>query len=180
MVLWRITSLGGIALMKVAAVSLFVYMTCALLQSAVAQSTAPTAPPTVAESAMPAASPTTAYTLPPDKLEKSRALYHLRGKLLIVGTLWSLVVLLALLYLGIAAKYRDWAERAFRNSFLQALIMVTLFLLTLDLLNLPLDAYHRSIIRQYELSAQGSGSWFSVHFNAASIPPLPLPIPPTS
>jgi STE24 endopeptidase len=146
--------------MKVAAVSLFVYMTCALLQSAVAQSPAPTAPPTVAESAMPAASPTTAYTLPPDKLEKSRALYHLRGKLLIVGTVWSLVVLLAVLYLGIAAKYRDWAERAFRNSFLQALIMVPLFLLTLDLLNLPLDAYHHSISRQYGLSVQGWGSWF--------------------
>src|SRR5260370_2549197 len=102
MVLWRITSLGGIALMKVAAVSLFVYMTCALLQSAVAQSTAPTAPPTVAESAMPAASPTTASTLPPDNLEKSRALYHLRAKLLIVSPSCSFFALPDLPYLTIS------------------------------------------------------------------------------
>src|SRR5260370_6817450 len=38
--------------------------------------------------------------------------------------------------------------------------MVPLFLLTLDLLNLPLDAYHHSISRQYGLSVQGWGSWF--------------------
>jgi STE24 endopeptidase len=103
---------------------------------------------------------TSQYTLPPDKLAKSKALYDLRGKLRIIDTAYSLLVLLALLSLGIAAKYRDWAERASKNRFVQALIFVPLLILTLTVLGLPLDAYQQSISRQYGLSVQGWGSWF--------------------
>lgn len=104
--------------------------------------------------------PTTQYTLPPDKLAKSKALYDLRGKLRIIDTAYSLLVLLALLALGIAAKYRDWAERASKNRFVQAIVFVPLLMLTLTALGLPLDAYQQSISRQYGLSVQGWGSWF--------------------
>ncbi|HEY2499589.1 MAG TPA: M48 family metallopeptidase [Candidatus Angelobacter sp.] len=103
---------------------------------------------------------TTQYTLPPDKLAKSKALYDLRGKLRIVDTAYSLLVLLVLLAFGIAAKYRDWAERASKNRFVQAMIFVPLLMLTITLLGLPLDAYQQSISRQYGLSVQGWGSWF--------------------
>jgi STE24 endopeptidase len=103
---------------------------------------------------------TSEYTLPPDKLAKSKALYDLRGKLRIIDTAYSLLVLLALLSLGIAAKYRDWAERASKNRFVQALIFVPLLILTLTVLGLPLDAYQQSISRQYGLSVQSWGSWF--------------------
>jgi Zn-dependent protease with chaperone function len=103
---------------------------------------------------------TTQYTLPPDKLAKSKALYDLRGKLRIVDTAYSLLVLLALLYFGVAAKYRDWAERASKYRSVQALIFVPLLMLTLTVLGLPLDAYQQSISRQYGLSVQGWGSWF--------------------
>jgi Zn-dependent protease with chaperone function len=103
---------------------------------------------------------TTRYTLPPDKLAKSKALYDLRGKLRIIDTAYSLLVLLALLALGIAAKYRDWAERVSKYRFVQALIFVPLFILTLTVLGLPLDAYQQHISRQYGLSVQGWGSWF--------------------
>jgi len=106
------------------------------------------------------AAPTTQYTLPPDKLAKSKALYDLRGKLRIIDTVYSLVVLLAILYLGIAAKYRDWAERVSKYRFVQALIFVPLFALTLTVLGLPLDAYQQHISREYGLSVQGWGSWF--------------------
>src|SRR5437899_1297110 len=58
--------------------------------------------------------PTIAYTLPPDKLAKSKALYDLRVKLLIIGTIYSLVQLLGILYFGVMARYRDWAEKASR------------------------------------------------------------------
>ena len=105
------------------------------------------------------ATETTQYTLPPDKLAKSKALYDLRGKLRIVDTAYSLLVLLALLALGIAAKYRDWAERASKNRFVQAMIFVPLLMLTISVLGLPLDAYQQSISRQYGLSVQGWGSW---------------------
>lgn len=117
-------------------------------------------------SASPAASQTvpqtqtTQYTLPPDKLAKSKALYDLRGKLRIIDTAYSLIVLLALLYFGVAAKYRDIAEMASQKRFVQALIFVPLLMLTLTVLGLPLDAYQQSISRQYGLSVQGWGSWF--------------------
>ena len=103
---------------------------------------------------------TTQYTLPPDKLAKSKALYDLRGKLRIVDTVYGLLILLGLLYFGVAARYRDLAERAGKNRFVQALIFVALFLITTTVLQLPLDAYQQSISRQYGLSVQGWQSWF--------------------
>src|SRR6476469_6153377 len=106
------------------------------------------------------ATQTSVYTLPPDKLAKSKALYDLRSKLRIIDTAYSLLVLLALLALGIAAKYRDWAERVSKYRFVQALIFVPLLMLTLSVLGLPLDAYQQHISRQYGLSVQGWGSWF--------------------
>ena len=131
------------------------------LASAFAQNPASAPSPAAAPSASAQGTSTTEYTLPPDKLAKSKALYDLRGKLRIIGTVWSLAVLLAILYLGVVARYRDWAEKAFKNSFLQALIAVPLFLLTTDLLELPLGAYQHSVSRQYGLSVQGWGSWFA-------------------
>jgi Zn-dependent protease with chaperone function len=104
---------------------------------------------------------TTEYTLRPDKLAKSKALYDLRGKLRIIDTAYSLLMLLAILALGIAAKYRDWAERVSKYRFVQAMIFVPLLLLTLTVLGLPLDVYQQSISRQYGLSVQGWGSWFA-------------------
>jgi Zn-dependent protease with chaperone function len=102
---------------------------------------------------------TTEYTLPPDKLAKSTALYNLRGKLRIFDAIYGLLVLLVLLYFGVAAKYRDIAEAAGRNRFVQALVFVALFLITTTALQLPLDAYQQNISLQYGLSVQGWGSW---------------------
>jgi Zn-dependent protease with chaperone function len=106
------------------------------------------------------AGPTTVYALPPDKLAKAKTLYDLRGRLWIFGTAWSFAILLVILYLGVMSRYRDWAEKASRYSFVQAAIVVPLFLLTIALLELPLSAYHHSISLQYGLSVQDWGSWF--------------------
>jgi STE24 endopeptidase len=102
---------------------------------------------------------TTQYTLPPDKLAKSKALYELRGKLRIIDTVYGLLILLGLLYFGVAARYRDWAEAVGKNRFVQALIFVALFLVTTTALQLPLDAYQQSISLKYGLSVQSWGSW---------------------
>ncbi|HET9839612.1 MAG TPA: M48 family metallopeptidase [Candidatus Angelobacter sp.] len=103
---------------------------------------------------------TAEYTLPPDKLAKSKALYELHGNLRIVGTVYGFLVLLALLYFGVAAKYRDIAQQANRYRFIQALVFVPMLLATLTVLHLPLNAYQQSISRRYGLSVQGWGSWF--------------------
>jgi STE24 endopeptidase len=143
--------------------SLCLLVLCLSIASLTGMAQAPAVPgasarPAVVQSGT--ASQTSQYTLPPDKLAKSKALYDLRGKLRIIDTAYSLLVLLTLLALGITTKYRDWAERVSKNRFVQALIFVPLLMLTLTVLGLPLDAYQQSISRQYGLSVQGWGSWF--------------------
>jgi Zn-dependent protease with chaperone function len=103
----------------------------------------------------------TAYTLPPDKLEKAEALYHLGRKFRLIVPLYSLLVLLAVLYWGIGARYCDWAEHVSRWRILQALIFVPLLLLTLSIADLPFRIYGHHIGLQYGLSVQGWGSWFA-------------------
>src|SRR5215831_13113748 len=158
---WRVILAGG-SPMRLQVIILLSFVTCACLLSAEAFAQNPPAQstPEAVASPTPSAAPTTVYTLPPDKLEKSKALYDVRVKMRLVGTVWSFLVLLGILYLGIAARYRDWAEWASKYSFLQALIVVPLLLLTIDVLSLPLDAYQQSISRRYGLSVQGWGSWF--------------------
>jgi len=130
-------------------------------KQAIAQApAAPSASATPAVGQDAAATKTLQYTLPPDRLAKSKALYDLRSKLRIIDTAYSLLVLLAILALGIAAKYCDWAERVSKYRFVQALIFVPLLMVTLTVLGLPMDAYQQSISRQYGLSVQGWGSWF--------------------
>jgi Zn-dependent protease with chaperone function len=127
--------------------------------------------PVKAQAQSPAASPastavqsvpqtqTTEYTLPPDKLAKSKALYDLRFKLRIFDTLYGLAILLGLVYFGVAAKYRDWAEQVSRFRFVQALVYVPLILITITVFELPLDAYQQKISLQYGLSVQEWGLW---------------------
>lgn len=105
--------------------------------------------------------PTTEYTLPSDKLAKSKALYDISGRMRIIGTIWGFVVLLGILYLGVVARFRAWAERASHNSFVQALVAIPLFLLVLNVLDWPLSAYGHHISLQYGLSVQHWGSWFA-------------------
>jgi STE24 endopeptidase len=140
---------------------LIVVCLCIAPQRAITQAAAaPSASATPVATQSTPATQTSQYTLPPDKLAKSKALYDLRGKLRIIDTAYSLLVLLGLLALGIAAKYRDWAERASKHRFVQALIFVPLLMLTITVLGLPMDAYQQSISREYGLSVQGWGSWF--------------------
>jgi len=102
----------------------------------------------------------TQYTLPPDKLAKSTALHKTHIREFIVDSIYGLALLLIYLYAGWAAAFRDLAERVARNRFLQACIFVPLFLITLDLLNLPPDIYGHHLSRSYGLSVQGWASWF--------------------
>ena len=129
-------------------------------QKSIAQAAgAPAASPAPVATQATTATETTEYKLPPDKLAKSKALYDLRGELRIIDTIYGLLILLGLLYFGVAAMYRDWAEKVSRFRFVQALIFVPLILITMTVLQLPLDAYQQKISRQYGLSVQGWGSW---------------------
>jgi STE24 endopeptidase len=104
--------------------------------------------------------PVVEYRLPPDKLEKAAALYHTRVTLFVAGTLYGLGVLALALWWRIGARFRDWAERASRRRFLQALVFVPLVVATIDALTLPFSAYAHHMQVRYGLSVQGWGSWF--------------------
>jgi STE24 endopeptidase len=103
----------------------------------------------------------TEYRLPPGKLAKSEALYRTRMILSVAGTVYAPAVLTLLLVLRIGARYRDWAERASRRPFVQALVFAPLLVLTIDVLSLPLGLYGQSLQRSYGLSVQSWASWWS-------------------
>lgn len=102
----------------------------------------------------------TKYTLPPEREKKARALASLRLRQWIVELVYGLLVLVLILRWKIAAKYRDWAEKASGNRLVQGLVFAPLIVLTMDVLMLPTGVYENSLERAYGLSVQGWGSWF--------------------
>ena len=100
-----------------------------------------------------------AYTLPPEKYEKAVAYSRAGYRLHFAAFAYTLVMLLIILRLRIAPRFRDLAERVSRRRLMQVIIFVPLFILLYDLLQLPLDVCGHSLARQYEMSIQGWGSW---------------------
>jgi STE24 endopeptidase len=113
------------------------------------------------QSAQPASSSAkvTTYTLPPDKLERAKALYTTETRLLPVDIGYTLLVLFLLIVVPVARRFRDIAERRSRRRIVQALIFVPLFLLTLKVLLIPGGIYGHHLRLQYGLSVQGWASW---------------------
>jgi STE24 endopeptidase len=105
-------------------------------------------------------SPLLQYSLPPDKLAKAYALYLLDGSLYFITGIWAVVVLWIMLRGRFGARLRDWAERASRRRFLQAVIVMSLFVLALEIAQLPFELYQHHIGLTYGLSVQRWGSWF--------------------
>lgn len=102
---------------------------------------------------------TTKYTLPSDKLEKAVDYAHARYALYFGSQIYGVAILVAILALGIAAKFRDWAVAASRRRFVQSLVFIPLLLLTLDLANLPLAFYSQHLERKFAQSIQSWPSW---------------------
>ena len=100
------------------------------------------------------------YTLPPDKLQKAYALYLLYGTLYFVTAAWGLFLLYLMLLLRIGVRLRDWAQRASRLRVLQAFMVMSLFVLVIELTQLPFDIYQHHVSLHYGLSIQHWGSWF--------------------
>jgi STE24 endopeptidase len=100
------------------------------------------------------------YTLSQDRYAKAVAYSRAEYILYFVSYALGFVVLVLLLRLGIAAKFRDFAERLTSNRWLQGLVYIPLLIVTLDLCALPIHLYGHSLSLHYEQSIQGWGSWF--------------------
>ncbi len=106
------------------------------------------------------ATPITEYRLPPDKLEKSQALYRTGVTMNLFATVYGIALLVVLLSLRVSARIRDFAERVSKRRFVQVIIFAPLLLILIDILTLPLSIYGHDLQMSYGLSVQGWGSWF--------------------
>jgi STE24 endopeptidase len=100
------------------------------------------------------------YSLPADKLAKAYALYRLDGSLYFITTLWAVLLLWMMLRTRFGARLRDWAEQLSRRRFMQAIVVMCLFVAALQAAQLPFDIYGHHIGLAYGLSVQHWGSWF--------------------
>jgi len=101
----------------------------------------------------------TAYALPPALYEKAHHLGQIEFWFALLGFAYGVVLLWLILKWRLAPKYRDWAEKASRNRFVQAAILAPLLILTIDALSLPLDIHQQWVDRRYGLSIQSWPSW---------------------
>ncbi|MGH8102458.1 MAG: M48 family metallopeptidase [Chthoniobacterales bacterium] len=129
---------------------------CAIASIVSAQTETPAHQPTVEKID---SSRAQAYTLPPDKYEKAVAFSRARYRIYFADAVYGILVLILLLNLRVAPKYRDWAERISHLRFVQAWIFAPLFLLTVGVLGLPTEIYRQWLSRKYGQSIQGWASW---------------------
>ena len=100
------------------------------------------------------------FTLSHERYEKAVAYSRAGYALYFVSVFLTALVLILVLRLGIAARFRDFSENLTDKRWLQAVVFVPLLLITLDILNLPIRAYGHSLSLRYEVSVQGWRSWF--------------------
>lgn len=100
-----------------------------------------------------------AYTLSPELYEKAVRYSRTEYILYFADFAWGIIALLLVLTWKLAPRYRDWAERTTKIRFMQSVIFVPLLLLTLAVLELPVDIYGHLLSRNYGLSVQGWSSW---------------------
>lgn len=118
------------------------------------------APPAATPAQAPEKKEAQGYTLSPDKYQKAVAYSRSLYMLYFTGFAYGVVVLLLVLKLGVATKYRDFAEGLTDKRWLQALVFVPLLILTVAIVRLPTSLYWHSLSLRYEQSVQGWGSWF--------------------
>lgn len=103
----------------------------------------------------------TAYTLPPELYRKA----HNRGRIgfaaRVIGFFYSLAVLWFILRSQLSAKYRNWAESVSRKRFVQAFVFTPALVLTIGVLQLPVDIFDECIAKLYRISVQPWASWFA-------------------
>jgi Zn-dependent protease with chaperone function len=109
--------------------------------------------------AAPQKTETEKYTLSQDRYEKAIAYSRAGYALYFVMAFFDILVMILVLNLGVAAKFRDFAESTTSSRFLQGLVYIPVLVVTLDVLELPLRLYGHSLSLRYEQSVQRWGSW---------------------
>jgi STE24 endopeptidase len=99
------------------------------------------------------------YRLSHERYEKAVSYSRAGYTLYFVSYFLSVVALLLILRLGLAAKFRDLSESASDKMWIQVLIFVPLLILTVDIADLPVRIYWHALSVRYQQSVQHWGSW---------------------
>src|ERR1700730_8852825 len=99
------------------------------------------------------------YRLSRERYQKAVAYSRAGYTLYFISYFLSVVVLLLILRLGVAARFRDIAEAVSEKRWIQCLIFVPLLILLTDLLELPVRVYWHALSLRYQQSIQHWGSW---------------------
>jgi STE24 endopeptidase len=100
------------------------------------------------------------FTLTPEQREKAIAHSRATYRLYFIGVAYSLAILYLLIRLQWPVKFARWAEGSGnRSRVLQVLIFAPLFLVTLQVMTIPVDYYGQYLEKVYGLSVQSFGSW---------------------
>ena len=100
------------------------------------------------------------YTLTPEQREKAIAHSRAGYRLYFIGLAYSLALFYFLMRLQWPVKFARWAEgKGQRRRFLQVVIFAPMFLITLQVMTLPVDYYGEHLEKVFGLSVQSFGSW---------------------
>ncbi len=99
------------------------------------------------------------YTLPPEKYKQAVEFARAKYRLYPIEVVYGILVLLAILHSGLAARFRNWAEAGSSRRIVQVLIYAPLLLVTLGVLGLPDDVYRQWLELKYQQSVETWGSW---------------------
>ena len=99
------------------------------------------------------------YTLSPEQEAQAIAYARARHELYFFDVAYGLLLLVLLLQLRVAPRFRDLAARASDHSFVQIIVFVPLILLTIDFLSLPTAIWSHRLALKYQQSIEGWGSW---------------------
>jgi STE24 endopeptidase len=99
------------------------------------------------------------YTLSPAQEAQAIAYARARHELYFLDVAYGLLLLVLLLQLRVAPRFRELAARAGDNNFVQTIVFVPLILLTIDGLSLPTAIWSHLLALKYQQSIQGWGSW---------------------
>ena len=101
----------------------------------------------------------TEYTLSPELHRKAHRLSRIHFGEHVTGAVYGIFLLWLILRRRWSIKFREWAEAASRRRIVQAIIFTPLLVLTLVVLQLPLDVLSEAVEKSYGISVQSWASW---------------------
>jgi STE24 endopeptidase len=116
-------------------------------------------PPTNQQPPSPTQAETDQYRLSRERYQKAVSYSRAGYTLYFISYFVSVAVLLLILRLGIAAKFRDIAETVSEKKWIQCLVFVPLLILLTDFFELPVRIYWHALSLRYQQSIQHWGSW---------------------